>query len=170
MFVDHDSMPTVVQHTNSQIELFSRRLWLSFAAIVVVSLVLAPLIGRASLLAPILFLPVMLYVRNFLGANRERVAEICKVAAEREQFFMGIVDSCEQPCSVTAIGNENDKEWRWLYVNGPVRNAFNKPLSEFLDKSCYNWGANICKTKNCGRECQLAGKPETKFARISGPA
>jgi len=168
MFVDHDSMPAVVQNTIRQIELFSRRVWLSFAAIAVVSLAAAPLIGWASLLTPVVLLPVMLYVTKFLNASRKRVEEIREVAAEREQFFMGIVDSCEQPCSVTAIGNSNDKEWRWLYVNDPVRNAFNKPLSEFLDKSCHQWGANICKTENCGRECLSAGKPETKFEQDFG--
>jgi|GEM_PF-4711124 len=168
MFVDHYSMPSVLQNATAQIERFSRRLWLCFAAIAVVSVTVSPLVGQASLLIPIVLLPVMLYVRKFLSASKQRVEEIHKVVAEREQFFMGIVDSCEQPCSVTAIGNPDDKEWRWLYVNGPVRSAFNKPLSEFLDKSCYNWGANICKTSNCGRACQAAGKPESKFVQDFG--
>ncbi len=168
MFVDHDSMPAIVQNTIRQIELFSRRVWLSFAVIAVVSLAAGPFIGWASLLAPVVVLPVMLFVAKFLRTSRKRVEEMREVAGEREQFFMGIVDSCEQPCSVTAIGNSNDKEWRWLYVNDPVRSAFNKPLSEFLDQSCYNWGANICKTENCGRECLSAGKPETKFEQDFG--
>jgi hypothetical protein len=45
---------------------------------------------------------------------------IQKTSLEREQFFMQIIDNCEQPCSVTAIGKETDEEWNWLYVNGPV--------------------------------------------------
>ncbi len=168
MFVDHGSMPAIVQNTIKHIELFSRRVWLSFAVIAVVSLAAAPFIGWASLLTPVVALPFMFFVAKFLSASRKWVEEIRQVAAEREQFFMGIVDSCEQPCSVTAIGDQKDKEWRWLYVNGPVRSAFNQPLSEFLDKSCHNWGANICKTANCGRECLSAGKPETKFEQDFG--
>ncbi len=168
MFVDHNSMPAVVQNTIRQMELFSRRIWLSFAAIAVVSLVVAPFIGWASLLTPVVLLPVTFFVAQFLSASKKRVEEISEVAAEREQFFMGIVDSCDQPCSVTAIGDSKDKEWRWLYVNDPVRSAFDKPLSEFLDKSCHQWGANICQTENCGRECLSAGKPESKFEQDFG--
>jgi len=81
---------------------------------------------------------------------------------------MGIIDSCDQLCSVTAIGKKGDKEWEWLYVNKPVQDAFQKPLDFFYEKPCYNWGANICKTMKCGRECLNRNEQESKFAQDFG--
>lgn len=99
---------------------------------------------------------------------KRHLGHVTRVAAERERFFMGLLDSCEQPCSVTAIGAPKDEEWRWLYVNGAVQGAFKQPLEFFLDKPCYNWGANICKTEDCGRACHAAGRGDTRFEQDFG--
>ncbi|MCW9027238.1 MAG: methyl-accepting chemotaxis protein, partial [Thiovulaceae bacterium] len=55
-----------------------------------------------------------------------------------------------------------------MVIYGPVQTAFNKPLSYFLDKPCYNWGANICRTANCGRNCLKRNEVESKFAQDFG--
>jgi len=43
-----------------------------------------------------------------------------------------------------------------------------QPLDFFYDKPCYTWGANICKTMDCGRECLNRNEKESKFAQDFG--
>ncbi|MEJ2372965.1 MAG: methyl-accepting chemotaxis protein, partial [Sulfurimonas sp.] len=132
------------------------------------SIVLTFLVGWMYLFITAAFIVLSLILLNDKKKLSNQIELIEKTTLEREQFFMQIIDNCEQPCSVTAIGNEGDEEWRWLYVNGPVQTAFNQPLSFFLDKPCYNWGADICKTANCGRNCLKRNEVESKFAQDFG--
>jgi uncharacterized protein YoxC len=168
MFVDHNSLPAVIEKGLLESRSWNRMLTGFFCAVCLLDAALASVSRWASLLLPLIL--VLIYVG--FKRYRERVAcnleEVRTVAAEREQFFMGILDACDQPCSVTAFGKPGESAFRWLYVNGPVRSAFKKPLDFFLDKPCFNWGANICKTSNCGRECLLRGNPESKFAQDFG--
>ena len=168
MFVDHNSLPNLIQKANHENEVFARRLLLAIVVVSLASIVIAAVYSWSYLLPVVVFAAIAFGFMQYKKAVSKYVEEIEKTVAEREQFFMGIIDACDQPCSVTALGNEEDKEWRWLYVNGPVQAAFQKPLSHFLDKSCNQWGANICNTKECGRECLSQGKPETKFAQDFG--
>jgi len=159
MHVDHHSMPLALASAHKKIKIFSRSLISPLLLIAGIFLVLSPLFSWSFLSFSFVFVAIayaMFVYRKHLSLHLENIE------------LMGVLDACEQPCSVTAIGNEGDTEWRWLYVNSPVRNAFDKPLEYFLDKSCYNWGANICKTKNCGRECLSRSEPESKFAQDFG--
>lgn len=168
MFVDHNSLPNLIQSANRDNELFARRLMLAVLVISIACIVLAAAFSWLSLLPVIVFVALIFAFIQYKKAVSSYIEKIQVVAAEREQFFMGIIDACDQPCSVTALGHEGEKEWRWLYVNGPVQAAFQQPLPYFLDKSCNQWGANICNTKDCGRECLSQGNPETKFAQDFG--
>jgi len=163
MFVDHLSMPAAAKSLRREVLIGLTTVIIIFVLAVAIGMVRNGVPSSASALAESVVPMLLVCAAASVMAYRiigKRFREFLQIAAEREQFFMGIVDACEQPCSVTAIGKPGDKEWRWLYVNGPVQAAFKKPLGHFLDKFCHNWGANICKTGNCGRECLNCGKPE----------
>ncbi|RNE88893.1 methyl-accepting chemotaxis protein [Marichromatium sp. AB31] len=166
MVIDHHSVPTALREFRHEINRLSRLMTLAFAGIAL----LGALLWRFSddwiwPLGVLIGFTAAWYLRSRIPRHLENLE---KIQRERERFFMGILDACDQPCSVTAIGEPGDKEWRWLYVNHPVRAAFGKPLSEFLDRPCHEWGANICKTENCGRACLSKGQPNTIFAQDFG--
>ena len=168
MFVDHNSMPNVIVAAQDEIKSFIQKFFIAFAFFGALTIVLSFVVGWMYLLITVAFIVLSLILFNDKKKLSSQIESIEKTTLEREQFFMQILDNCEQPCSVTAIGNEGDEEWRWLYVNGPVQTAFNQPLSYFLDKPCYNWGANICRTANCGRNCLKRDEVESKFAQDFG--
>ena len=168
MFVDHNSMPNVIAVAQDEIKSFIKKFFIAFLFFAALTIVLSFVVGWMYLLITAAFLVLSLILFNDKKKLSNQIELIEKTTLEREHFFMQILDNCEQPCSVTAIGNEGDEEWRWLYVNGPVQTAFNQPLSYFLDKPCYNWGANICRTANCGRNCLKRNEVESKFAQDFG--
>lgn len=168
MFVDHNSLPAAVKKGLLESRSWNRRLATGFCAVCIVYVALASVTRWANLLLPLFFALTYVWFKRYGERVARNFEEVRTVAAEREQFFMGIIDACDQPCSVTAFGKPGDSEFRWLYVNGPVRSAFKKPLEYFLDRPCFNWGANICKTENCGRACHSRGIPESKFAQDFG--
>lgn len=166
MVVDHHSFPAALESLRAEFGQLTRQALIALAGVIILRLVLWPYSGDWVLPLAILAGGVVaLRIRSRLPGH---LVHLDTIHRERERFFMGILDACEQPCSVTAIGKPGDKEWRWLYVNGPVQAAFGKPLGEFLDKPCHQWGANICKTQNCGRECFGRGRPESRFAQDFG--
>jgi len=168
MFVDHKSLSAVIQKSLRVSRSWNRPIATSFCAVCIVYLALAGVSRWTNLFLPVSFALIYLGFKRYTEGVIRHLEAVRAVAAEREQFFMGILDACDQPCSVTAIGKPGDKSWQWLYVNGPVRTAFKQPIEFFLDKPCFNWGANICRTANCGRECLSRGNPESKFAQNFG--
>jgi len=166
MIIDHHSVPTALQEFRHEINRLSRLLMLAFAGVALLGALLWQFSGDWIWpLGVLIGFTAAWYLRSRIPGYLERLERLQR---EREHFFMGILDASEQPCSVTAIGEAGDKEWRWLYVNGPVQAAFGKPLSEFLDRPCHEWGANICKTEKCGRACLNQGQPNTIFAQDFG--
>ncbi|MBB1125645.1 methyl-accepting chemotaxis protein [Thiospirillum jenense] len=166
MIIDHHSVPMALDEFRQEIMRLSHLLIIASLCITLLGALLWPFIGSWAWSLGILI--------GFAAAWRLRLripwhlANLDRFHRERERFFMGILDACEQPCSVTSFGRAGDKEWRWLYVNGPVQTAFGKSLNEFLDQPCHQWGANICKTASCGRECLNRGQTDTKFAQDFG--
>lgn len=168
MFVDHYSMPNTIKDAKNEVNALSKKFAVAFLILGVITLALSFVTQWGSLFLIVAFAILMLFLLKKKETILNQFDSVHKIAQEREQFFMQIIDNSEQPCSVTAIGEEGDEEWRWLYVNKPVQDAFNKPLDFFLDKGCHNWGANICKTANCGRQCLKRNQPESKFAQDFG--
>ncbi len=166
MVVDHHSFPAALEECRGEFEQLARMLLIALLSVILLRLLLWQLSG--DWIWPLAILVGGVAALRIRSRIPRHLAKLDRFHRERECFFMGILDACEQPCSVTAIGEARDKEWRWLYVNGPVQAAFGKPLGEFLDKPCYEWGANICRTKDCGRECHSKGQPVTKFAQDFG--
>ncbi|MEJ2579884.1 MAG: hypothetical protein P8Z68_12460 [Kineosporiaceae bacterium] len=102
-------------------------------------------------------------------ATRRAIQHAGQVHAERECFYRGIIDASPQPVSVADIDAvPGTTGGRWLYVSKAVRDAFDKPLESFLNRPCHEWGANICRTPDCGRAALAAGRPETVFAQDFG--
>jgi len=166
MAVDHHSFAAALEAFRGEFDKLARMLLIALVCVTLLRLLLWQFSGDwVWPLGILLGCAAALRIRSRLP---QHLASLDLTHRERESFFMGILDACDQPCSVTALGNAGDKEWRWLYVNDQVRSAFGKPLSEFLDKPCYQWGANICKTANCGRECHSRGQPNTRFAQDFG--
>jgi len=62
-------------------------------------------------------------------------------------WYEQLLDSIPFPLSVT------DMDMNWTFINSAASEIMGKKRSEVLGKQCNNWGADICKTKNCGIEC-----------------
>jgi methyl-accepting chemotaxis protein len=75
-------------------------------------------------------------------------------------WYESMLDSIPFPISVT------DNDMKWTFVNAPVEGLFQKKRAEFIGKPCSDWGAAICKTKNCGITCLKGGKPQTFFEQF----
>lgn len=161
-------MPNVLKTAQDEVKKFNKKFFIAFVLFGALALILSMAIDWKYLFTTVAFLILSLILLKERNKITNQIKLIQKTSLEREQFFMQIIDNCEQPCSVTAIGKETDEEWNWLYVNGPVQTAFNQPLSYFLDKPCYNWGANICKTANCGRNCLKRNQKDSKFIQDFG--
>jgi hypothetical protein len=168
MFVDHNSVPNAIKAAQDEIRSFIKKFFIAFIFFGLLTIVLSIVINWMYLLTTAAFVILWFILFNDKKKLSNQIELLEKTFLEREQFFTQIIDNCEQPCSVTAMGNEGDEEWKWLYVNAPVRTAFNQPISYFLDKPCYNWGANICRTANCGRNCLKRNQVESKFAQDFG--
>ncbi|MBK1650501.1 methyl-accepting chemotaxis protein [Rhabdochromatium marinum] len=166
MPIDHLSVPNALEEFQQEIMQLSRMMLIAFLSLAVLGALLWPFSGYWIWLLGLL--AGGLATQRLRARIPPHLQTLDRLQREREQFFMGILDACEQPCSVTALGKPGDKQWHWLYVNGPVQAAFGKPLSEFLGQPCHQWGANICKTQNCGRECLERGQPESLFAQDFG--
>ncbi|EXJ13536.1 methyl-accepting chemotaxis protein [Imhoffiella purpurea] len=166
MAIDHHSVPEALDALRREISRLGRLLIIGFLCVTLLGALLWQFSGNWIWpLGVLIGFATAWYLRARLPRH---IDTLDRLQRERERFFMGVLDACEQPCSVTAIGETGDKEWRWLYVNGPVQAAFGKPLSEFLGKPCHQWGANICRTGNCGRECLNRGQTDTRFAQDFG--
>ena len=76
-------------------------------------------------------------------------------------LYEQILDTLPWPLSVT------DMNMNWIFINKPVEDMLKVKRKDMLGKHCSNWGANICKTKNCGVECLRADKPQTFFEQQS---
>ena len=68
-----------------------------------------------------------------------------------------ILDSVPFPISVTNMKRE------WTFVNKPVETFLGKSREQLAGRQCHEWGANICKTKDCGIECLERGKGYSMF-------
>jgi len=73
---------------------------------------------------------------------------------EKIHWYESMLDSIPFPISVT------DNNMKWTFVNEPaltiLRISWNKPdvqRKDLIGQQCSTWGADICKTKNCGIEC-----------------
>ncbi len=80
-----------------------------------------------------------------------------KQLENKVQLYEQILDTLPWPLSVT------DMNMNWTFINKPVEDMLKVKRKDMLGKHCSNWGANICKTKNCGVECLRADKPRTFF-------
>lgn len=72
-------------------------------------------------------------------------------------WYEGILDNIPYPLSIT------DNKRAWLFVNKPVEQMLGVKRSEVFGKQCYNWGAGICNTEECGINCLERGKISTLF-------
>lgn len=168
MKVDQNSLSNSVASAEESISKYTKYALALLLIGVLISLTFSVLLSWLNIVPLIILVLVMVIVFKFKNKISDHIKLLSTIAAEREQFFMGIVDSCDQLCSVTAIGEKDDKEWEWLYVNKLVQDAFQQPLDFFYGKPCYNWGANICRTMDCGRECLNRGEKISKFAQDFG--
>jgi len=168
MNVNQNSLDNSIVSAKESIRRYTNYALILLLIGVLTSLALSIFVNWLNLLPLIISVCVMPVLLKFKNKISDHLKLLSNIAAEREQFFMGIIDSCDQLCSVTAIGEKNDKEWEWVYVNKLVQDAFQQPLDFFYGKPCHTWGANICKTMDCGRECLNRNEKESKFAQDFG--
>ena len=84
-----------------------------------------------------------------------------RTVREKNHWYESILDAVPLPLSVT------DGDMRWTFVNKVVEDLLNKKRPEIMGLECHNWGANICKTENCGVACLRRGQQKTAFHQWS---
>ena len=84
-----------------------------------------------------------------------------RAVREKNHWYESILDAVPLPLSVT------DGNMRWTFVNKVVEDLLNKKRPEIMGLECHNWGANICKTENCGVACLRRGQQKTGFNQWS---
>ncbi|SBS32516.1 Methyl-accepting chemotaxis protein IV [Marinomonas spartinae] len=80
-----------------------------------------------------------------------------RLAREKFNFYEQILDSVPNPLSVT------DMDMKWTFVNRAATDPLGVKRADVVGQQCSNWGANICKTEDCGVNCLRKGKPYTFF-------
>ncbi|MCL2070877.1 MAG: methyl-accepting chemotaxis protein [Oscillospiraceae bacterium] len=70
-----------------------------------------------------------------------------------------ILDNIPFPLSIT----NNKREW--TFINKPVEQFLGKKRNDVIGMQCYNWGAGICKTPQCGVECLARGETHSSFSQ-----
>jgi Methyl-accepting chemotaxis protein (MCP) signalling domain len=85
------------------------------------------------------------------------VLRIKRVLQNRFYWYEQIIDSMDQPVSVT------DLDMNWTFINKPVVDMLKVNREESLGKQCENWGAGICNTEKCGVHGLRKGVTQTLF-------
>ncbi|GEO80890.1 hypothetical protein ROR02_10210 [Pararhodospirillum oryzae] len=80
---------------------------------------------------------------------------------ERQHWYESIIDAIPLPLSVT------DSDMRWTFVNKVVEDLLGKKRPDIMGMECHNWGANICRTENCGVACLRRGQTRSMFHQWS---
>jgi hypothetical protein len=91
------------------------------------------------------------------GASLGCLIKMEHVAKERFNFYEQILDTVPNPLSVT------DLDMKWTFVNRAATDPLGVKREDVLGQPCSNWGANICKTEDCGVNCLRKDKPVTSF-------
>ena len=89
------------------------------------------------------------------------LSNLRKAIQEKCHWYEGILNAVPLPLSVT------DMDMNWTFVNKVVEDLLGKKGKEVQGMQCSNWGANICKTENCGVACLRRGQDETMFNQWS---
>lgn len=89
------------------------------------------------------------------------LSNLRKAIEEKFHWYEGILHAVPLPLSVT------DLDMNWTFVNKVVEDLLGKKGKEVHGMQCSNWGANICKTENCGVACLRRGEEETMFNQWS---
>ena len=79
---------------------------------------------------------------------------------KKSHWYESLLDSIPMPISVT------DMNRNWTFINKPVEDFLGKKRANVLGQQCYNWGAGICKTPNCGINCLERGQCKTTFNQM----
>ncbi len=85
------------------------------------------------------------------------IFKLNKSANEKHYFYEQIIDAFPQPISVT------DMDMNWTFVNKAATEPLGVKREDVLGQQCHNWGANICKTEDCGITCLRGGNEHTFF-------
>jgi len=80
-----------------------------------------------------------------------------RLGKERFNFYEQVLDTIPHPLSVT------DMDMNWTFVNRAATDPLGVKREDVLGQQCSNWGANICKTEDCGVHCLRQDKPVTFF-------
>ena len=72
-------------------------------------------------------------------------------------WYNSILNAIPVPITVT------DANTNWTFINTAVEKFIGISLKDAIGKPCNNWGADICKTPDCGIECAKKGLKQTYF-------
>ncbi|MCL2386758.1 MAG: methyl-accepting chemotaxis protein [Defluviitaleaceae bacterium] len=100
-----------------------------------------------------------------IAGHVEAVRDISDLTAKTREadelslWYKSILDAVPFPISVT------DENMNWTFVNKATETALGKSIEQIKGKHCSSWGANICKTPNCGITMFNQGTPSTSFSQ-----
>jgi hypothetical protein len=97
-------------------------------------------------------LPVCFTITLVIAANKIKWHVL-----EKMHWYEAMLDALPHPLSVT------DNNMDWTFINKATEDVLKKKRADIVGQHCSNWGANICKTPNCGITCLKAGKTTTFF-------
>ena len=89
---------------------------------------------------------------------QKRLQEASENQEREAHWYKAILDSIPTPISVT------DENMNWTFVNSATEKVLGKKRDSLTGKHCSNWGANICKTENCGIVQLKKGNANTTFS------
>ncbi|MCL2609445.1 MAG: response regulator [Treponema sp.] len=101
------------------------------------------------------------YLRDVteLKASQKEAEEAAKRVREQAHLYWSVLDAITMPISVTNL------DMKWIFVNKATELELNSTRDQLIGKSCFNWGAEICRTPNCGIECHRRGLDKTGYSQ-----
>ncbi|GAA0176623.1 hypothetical protein SH2C18_00100 [Clostridium sediminicola] len=99
-------------------------------------------------------------LQKFNGEHKEIVKginETLDTVVEKIYWYEGILDSIENPISVT------DLDMNWTFLNKALLKHLDIKREDVLGKHCSNWDANVCNTEDCGIAKLKNNINKTKF-------
>ena len=78
------------------------------------------------------------------GSMADSILSASNNFQEKVHWYVSILDAIPFPLSVT------DNQMNWTFINKPVEQFLKVKRETVMGHQCSQWGANICKTENCG--------------------
>ena len=121
-----------------------------------------PLLAVSGVLSAVLITWLLVARRKLITELlRKEQAELGQERAweNKAYWYEQLLDLVQMPMTVT------DNDMNWTFINAAVEKLLGKSRKDVFGQQCSNWGAGICKTRNCGIERLRNGLSQTIFTQ-----